>query len=467
MITDISIFLKKNWFKIGFLLALLLRLILIIIAPPTLFTDGIDNYIPSAFKLLELDLSFWYPPLYIAIIAPFLGLLPFITATFFIKLLNLLFFMGWAYFSHKFLRLIGISDKASKIAILITSFTSWSLLMSASIHNDMLFAILFSISLCVVYSFKPDTKSFIKLALIIWLMLMTKPTGFLVLPSLCLLFLYKNWFKIKHIMIFGLSTMIGIAGYIPWFAKNGSVQDVNVGTNDLSQSIRLKFIGFDRFLPQLRQSFEYFWEFASLDKLSTLGSVPSWLLTAFYLSNVIIFGILTVLLAISLVENLKKDKKTALTIIISSLSILTFGTIYMIYFDLYNSVDPGRYFIPVMVFAILSFVIARFKKIYYLVIVCAIGLSIINSSVMIAKYRLDYNKTTDVIEFIADKGVSKSYTNDKLTSIILRFYNFESNQDDSINQPFTDCQDAFSNNIFSVCIEDDSAYIFKAFISRE
>ena len=53
-----------------FLMSLVVRVPLLIMAPVSLYIDGITRYIPDATRLIHFDLSFSDPPLYSLLLAP-------------------------------------------------------------------------------------------------------------------------------------------------------------------------------------------------------------------------------------------------------------------------------------------------------------------------------------------------------------------------------------------------------------
>lgn len=481
--------LKKHWFKLLIIVAFFIRILLIFLSPPSLLSDGVDNYIPSSIKLLEGNLDFWYPPLYIILISPFFKFLSLNLAVLLVKLLNLIICGLWVFFALKLLKKLGVSEKHAKIAIIIALFSAWSLIISSAIHNDMLFMLLFTISLNLAVSYKTTFKDSLLLTIIVFLMIMTKPTGWLALPTLGLLYLlnYRTDIKVckrlfcSHSFCFISAIFSGALLSSIWLIKNLAMYGsfyFSATTDSASESFDV--------ITQITKSFEYFWEFPSLKSLANMNFNFSFLpdfiannmqyiTSAYYFFNLLLFIAFSLILLISLLKLIKKNRSVFIRLFIFSFPIAFFSLFYWPFFGIHNYWDTGRYSLPIFLFFVTPIAIYiteiknKRKKLFFNGVILLFALlSFVNSVAVIFNSRSTYNSIIQIKGKIEEESsIKELVTNDKMTQILFRYFGYSTELNDfsSENGTFS-CENANTLGDYNFCIEGEEILLKKGTTSR-
>lgn len=319
--------------------------------------------------------------------------------------------------------------------------------------------------------------------------MLTKPTSWLALLSIGGIYFFKNIKNIRSHIIYAASIMPAIALSSLWLIKNKLIFNGWYGGPSYDSNTNRPFvIPANELFTQLKKLFEYFWEFPSLEKLTNLNTANlpfaqiinyDFLKTFYYYTNIAVFALISILIIFSIFWIITKYKKVSLFLFTIFLPITLFSVIYWPFFGAFNYWDGGRYSLPVFIFLITPLIIFLFnliqiKKLKYIkflifsILILGLMLSVLNAFAIIITYRQQY-KQFEILDYeLEQKEIVRTYTNDNLTDILLRSDGYNSLI--SKETP-TDCMQneenqSWQSGEFSVCVEEDSAYIFKEFVSR-
>jgi hypothetical protein len=328
-------------------LAIILRVVLLFIAPISMFTDGIQRYLPNAEKILHGDFSFNDLPLFI------------IFEAFWILLFNgemlwlawkgtaFIFFIGILFLLPSLFKKFNLNNKERIIVMALFFFSTWSLLLSATVMVDMLIAF-FTIALFLViekYFEKPEKKWLALSIIFSALMALTKLTGYLILAGFGLYIISKfkkTKEKIKEKMKCVFSLMVGILITLPWLIKNY----LNTGMifiHSVTPLIHLH--SFSEYLQFFIRTYHYFWEFPLAEKVALTGKLAI-LFNVYYIGTIIITVFISALLIISTIKYCKKHGR----FIWLFLPLFLFALIYWPFILLWSESDSGRYTFPLWIF---------------------------------------------------------------------------------------------------------------------
>lgn len=401
---------------------------------------------PDAESISKFNFDFWTPPLYSLILSLNDVIANPPVLYFLFKFTNLVLWCFLFRESLRFFRKLEISPKRINFIMLTLSCLSWPLLLSASILPDMLFALLFLILANQTLNFDGSSKHIFKVALTFLLLLATKPMSLIVAPSFVLFFFFANKNRKNlptnlsilnsHILKFLISLLVGFSLFSPWLIKN------KIKTGNFYETVQeeeykssLDFIDSKKFVPQLEKSFAYFWEYPSLDRINDIESsfentMLKTLARIYFYFNLIIFAIVTILIAFSIVKKaFIERRRKSLGIFSLIIFCLAFSTFYWPFFSKYNYWDTGRYSFPVLIF--LVFFLSYFTKIknkkfrysFYFVTTVALLFSVINSFVIVYIYKKKEDEVLEVKELVDQYPEIKTViTNDPFTRDSLGYF---------------------------------------------
>ena len=361
--------------------AIIIRIFLLFIAPISMFADPVIRYIPDAEKVLHGNFSFHDMPLFIILEAFWMLLLKGKLLWLAWKSTSFIFFIAILFLLPKVFRKFNLNKKEQIMLLALFSFSTWSILLSVTIMQDMMLAF-FVLALFLSienYLRNPKGKGIAGLIFFTALMILTKQTGYLLLAGFILYILSKKVnkteIKKKTKIIFYLA--IGGLLTIFWPIKNYiTLGKAFIGIHPPAPSIH----SVAEYLNIFIKTYHYFWEIPILEKVSLQG-IFSNLYVLFYISAILVTAIISIITVFALIKYGKKHKGYIAIL----LPILAF-IFYWIFVIFLGFNDAGRYLFPLLPFLFLFPVkfISEIKKplikrFFYLVIVAFCILSVISA----------------------------------------------------------------------------------------
>jgi hypothetical protein len=451
-----------NWRNIWAVI-LLIRVPLFILAPGSLFIDGMDRHLGDIDKVIRLQFDFWYPPLYSVLMAIPRALLSPELAIWAFKLFSLICFVLTVKASIRVLRKFEFSETKIKLTILIFALLSWPLLMSVTFISDMFFAYLFILLVQHSLDFDASKKSIAQVAIIYLALLATKPMAIFILPS----FLLFSWLRHSRILFlkYLAAIIIGFALFSPWLAKNYVQTGQFYQTSDSSENANtLKFIPLAELPIQAERTFSYFWEFPGIEKLNNFSGNVKTLAVAYYALNLSAFLLFTIIIIVSAVKGIRSPiTKQIIALLICCLG---FSTVYWPFFGKYDYWDSGRYSLPVLMLLIVFYVsayMASKRTLLTLLTLVILTFSVINSYIIgLTYYRLDAN-IQELILLAKDNPTKQVITNDIYTRVTFSYYLPGRLRYDP---ELPACISQTKVGQFDICLTEDSLTLYRANPSR-
>ncbi|MFA7707417.1 MAG: hypothetical protein WCX73_00545 [Candidatus Pacearchaeota archaeon] len=445
---------------------LIIRITLLLLIPISMFSDGIARFIPSSYQVLNLDFSFYTPPLFMILISGWNLFFSSALLEFFWKLTPFLFFILCILLLPKVCCLLKTNSEQRFCISLLFLFSVPSLLYGESILLESLVLFFTLISFILIEDYKNfGRKAYLLIAIVIAMMLYTKQTGYFILAGFFLYICFKKIPK-KDKFILMLSLSIGFIASIPWLIKNylftGNVlAGATPGAKELIIS-SLGKLGSINYFELISQVFHYFWmiplnkvQFSGFYSLAYLGYYWTFLISSIILSILIILGMI----------KYRKEHKEYLFLMLP-LILFSFG--WAFFFLIWN--DFGRFtftFHLLFYFFAVKFVsnIKRenIKRLFYFIFIVFVILSVVT-----AFATTFYIKSKDTqIRIIANNMKENNFgafSNSAFIENNLGYYSKKKTV--SINKNLTkeDLQlekDVLSLKDYGVFIKNNSYYIFE------
>ncbi len=336
----------KKIILIVFITAIILRLILLVINPISMFSDAIIRYIPQTYQIIHLDFKFMDFPLF-SLLLTFWNLL---FSEFMLEIMwkatSFIFFIAILFLLPKLFKRFELNNGERVIVMALFFFSTWSLLLSTTIMQDIFLTFLtIALFLSIENYFEKQGKTSIFLiCLLSFLMCMTKTTSYIMLAGFGLYILSKTKFKIfdkknKIILFIALGFLLSLF----WPIKN------YLSFGDPFLPVKLNPISlhsFSEYSQFFVRTYHYFWEIPLQEKVGFVGTLGT-LFNIFYFGTLIITALFSILLIISFIKYCKKNKE----FLGLFGPILLFALIYWPFIMMVSDSDSGRYTFPLWIFS--------------------------------------------------------------------------------------------------------------------
>lgn len=408
------------------LVSILLSFILLILRPVTMFPDGIARYLPNAKQLLQGDISFYSNPLFISFEAFWILLFKGNALLFAWKLTSFIFFVITAILLTEFMNKTNMGKIERLIFCSMFLFSTWTLLLSTAVLQDMLLACLTLAAFLCIENYFDKAEPLWAIAVIISIaaMLYTKASGYIILLGFFLYVIAKKikWnMKIRCIVLLITGLIIGL----PWAIKNQILTGHSfLGTSEEAQIVvesgKLFQFGTIDYWQKFVETFHYFWE---IPLPSKTGFAANPLFNLYHITALVVMGLFSIIFILSVIKYLKKHSDYLLLIG----PLFAFSVIYWPFITYFDSSDAGRYSFPFFVFMFLfiSRFIAglknrRIRIIAYLLVVAFCLLSIASAFGITLHMRNLDSQILKMVEVIPHDANVRA--NDMFTSTALSFY---------------------------------------------
>ncbi len=403
-----------------------LSFILLVLRPISMFPDGIARYIPNANQLLQGDISFYSFPLFISFEAFWMLLFKGKALWFAWKLTSFLLFVATAVLLTEFMSEMNLGRKERIVLSSMFLFSTWTLLLSSAILQDMLLASLALAAFICIQNYMRNPKCSWAFGVVISIaaILYTKASGYFILAGFFLFVIAKRakvGEKIRCLALLFAGLLLGL----PWLIKNQIVTGhALLGTSQeaalVIESGRLFQFGTINYWTKFVETFHYFWEIPLPYRTGLSGSP---LFIAYHIAAIAVMAFFSVIFILSIFKYLRKNLDYFLLIG----PLFAFSVIYWPFITYFDSSDAGRYSFPFFVFMfmfIAKFIVGLKNKnlriISYLFVVAFCILSVASALGITLHIRNIDSQVVRIAEILpADSDVR---ANDMFTSTALSFY---------------------------------------------
>lgn len=341
-----------KWLAVIVGAAVILRIFLLFVVPISMFADPIIRYLPAAEKVLHGDFSFHDFPLFIIVEAFWMLFLKGKFLWIALKLTSFIFFIAILFLLPSLFKKFNLGRGEKIILTALFLFSTWSILLSVSIMLEMMLAF-FAIALFISiekYFEKPSTKWIIASVFSAALMMLAKPTGYILLLGFFLYVLGKKTKepakKINLILWLAIAVLLTIF----WPVKN-YLATGNAFINPAPPP--RPFYSLPQYLKFYAYSYHYFWEIPLPSKAGFSGIIAS-MYNLYYIAAILVTAIISILIIAALFKYFKKH----FDYILLMAPLLGFAFLFEPIFFTPSSVNIGRYSFPLWIF--LFFFLAKF-----------------------------------------------------------------------------------------------------------
>ncbi len=448
----------------------MVRLPLLLLTPGSFLTDGYQNYVWSADAILKGSLDFWYPPAYIALVSGIRGIFGLEAAAILYRIPSIVAFGLWFWAWDAVLRKLDISRAVANSVLLVSSFLAWPLVSSVVFHNDMFFAALAACLLYVLLLEKKSRAIWGLTAILVTLLLYTKPSAVFILAGAGIMILVnRNW---KDIFAKSSAFVVGGILFIPWIIKNlnefGTLY-ISASSEELARGSQ--FIG-ARFMSQLELVQSYLWYYPNRDQLAGfLGQegIVVMLAASYYLVNVFVFAALTVLAFYGFLMLFKNRTEPYTKLFWFAGPVAFFSIFYWPWFGQYNFWDTGRYLIPVIPILVLFTLVAvsqlksRILKLFIaVVLLAAMILSVVNVFAITYTYNQREQRVQELVSELKQENpdLEAVFTDITYTRITFNYYWGSLVAAEDTGKVNTFDQNCKEISLFKVCVDEAEAIAY-------
>ncbi|MFH0831789.1 MAG: hypothetical protein V1886_02915 [archaeon] len=403
-------------------LAVIIRLTLLFIAPISMFADPVIRYLPNAEKILHWNFNFYDFPLLIILEAFWMLFLKGNLLWIAWKSTSLIFFIAILFLLPATFRRFKLNKKEQIIALSLFLFSTWTLLLSVTIMQEMIIAF-FVLALFLSleeYIEKPKGKWIFALISLTCLMILAKQTGYILTMGFGLYILGKKaeWkIKIKSLLFIATGALLTLFWPIKNYLTTGRAF-IGVTLNPASlHSLKEYFASFIL-------AYHYFWEIPLQTKVSFSGSL-AFIYSIYYLGALILTAGLSLMIILALFKYSRKYKEHILLM----LPLLAFTFIYWTFLLLLSG-DAGRYTFPLWIFLFIftakfieSIKSIRARQICYGVVILFCAVSTISAFGIAGHMHQIDSQILDVNAVLKQQNATGTFiTNDEFTSSALAYY---------------------------------------------
>jgi len=365
------------------ILNLIIRLPLLFIIQISLFSDGLRRFVPNSLGIVRGNLFFTEPPLFFILEGFWSLFFSELVLEFFWKLTPFLFFIGILFLLPSLYGVLKLKDKEKLIVTALLLFSSWSLLVGASVMMEML-SMAFTLLLFVFLEKRKSLslRDCFLIAFLTILIVYTKQTGYFILMGF-VLYAFFRFKSLKEKSLVVLSIVLGFLFYVPWLIKNKilGVPELNP-IREMIFSRTIKFFS-ENFLGNLWNSivecYHYFW-FIPLPRQASFSGVYNVLYNTYYLGFLFCSLVLSLLIILGLVKFGRKNIRYLILI----LPLFAFTFLWSFLSGFYE--NSGRYLFVFHLFFyffavkfISSLKSKNLKRGIYLILTCLILLFVITA----------------------------------------------------------------------------------------
>lgn len=411
--------------------AIALRIFLLFLSPVSMFADGISRYLPAAMQAVNGNFSFFDFPVFIILEAVWALFLKGKALWIAWKATSFIFFIAILFLLPKIFRKFNLSMEEKIISLAIFLFSTWSLLLSASVMQETLSAFFFLALFIAIenYHEKPSNKNIFAMVLLAALLLLTKATGYILMAGFGLYILCRKS-SAKRRMLLILFLVFGMLLAAGWPIKNYIATGKAFVAAPHGESL---FHSFSEYKIMFFQAYHYFWEIPMPSKVELsgfggFGGAFHILYSLYYMASLAITALLSFLIIAALFKYCRRYKEYIALI----LPVTLFSLIYWSFF-VGHTVDAGRYIFPVWIF--ISIFSAKFaasmknKTIKFIVYMIIFGFCVVSiaSALGIAMHMHSIDsQIVQISHKLEDVGAinaqTKLISNDEFTANCLSFY---------------------------------------------
>lgn len=438
------------------LLAVCIRLLLIFLTPISMFQDPIIRFLPHVTQALNLDFSFFDPPLFIICEAFWALFLSGKWLWLAWKATSLIFFMAILSLLPALFEKLELSKEERIVFLALFLFSAWPILLSVTVMQDMMLAFLALVLFFKAedYLRKPDRRSIFMLVLATALVIFTKASGYIILCGFGLYILGKKRKevnikrKIKAVLYMALGAVIAAI----WPLKNYILTGRAFMRNDIIPAISLHSVS--EYVGYLPIIYHYYWWIPLPSKVQLSGIFAS-LYNEYYFAALFITAIISLFFILGLFKYGRKYKEYVLLL----LPLFGFAIVYWALILFWGPHDVGRYTFPLWLFLFLfpvklicSIQKERLKRLAYVAVACFCIISVISSAGVIVYMNTIDSQILEMSGALDEQNAQGAFiTNNEFTISALGYYlgGFTERNSTGTVDPALRCGNESSGRIFS------------------